>query len=320
MKRIGVLTSGGDAPGMNAAVRAVVRGAIYNGMEVYGIEQGYEGLINGAIRELGVASVADTIQRGGTFLRTARSEAFRTKEGFAMALSMLKNFEIEGLVVVGGDGSLHGGLELSKAGITVMGLPGTIDNDLAYTEYTIGFDTAVNTALNAIANIRDTSSSHGRGTVVEVMGRNCGDIALHAGLAGGAEVVLIPEEEPDISAICRKLVEGRNRGKRHSLIIRAEGASIGTEELVKIIQERTGIEIKAVVLGYVQRGGAPTARDRLLASQTAYRAVELLMAGSGSRAIGIQGSEIVDYDLAEALAMKSTVDPKLVSLANILSI
>lgn len=209
MKRIGVLTSGGDAPGMNAAIRAVVRTAIAEDMEIYGIQRGYEGLINGEIHRMDISSVGDIIHRGGTILRTARSERFLTPEGFRRALDMVENFDLEGLVIIGGDGSLSGGLELSKAGVPVMGLPGTIDNDLAYTDFTIGFDTAVNTVLGAIGNIRDTSSSHERTTVVEVMGRNCGDIALYAGLAGGAETVLIPEVDADITSICKKVIVGK---------------------------------------------------------------------------------------------------------------
>jgi 6-phosphofructokinase 1 len=212
MKRIGVLTSGGDSPGMNACIRAVVRGAIFNDMEVYGIRRGYEGLIDGDITAMDVASVADIIHRGGTILRTARSERFQTEEGFNRALNMLESFNIEGLVIIGGDGSLRGGVDLSNAGIAVMGLPGTIDNDLPYTDFTIGFDTAVNTALMAIGNIRDTSSSHGRSTIIEVMGRRCGDIALYAGLAGGAETILVPEQPLDVPGMCKKLLIGKTEG------------------------------------------------------------------------------------------------------------
>ncbi|MBP6492397.1 MAG: 6-phosphofructokinase, partial [Clostridia bacterium] len=256
MKRIAVLTSGGDAPGMNAAIRAVVRSALYHGMEVYGIQRGYEGLINGEIKEMTASSVSDIMQRGGTFLKTARSKRFMTPEGFQRALDMLRNFEIEGVVVIGGDGSFRGGLELTKAGITVMGLPGTIDNDLAYTDYTIGFDTAVNTVLAAIGNIRDTSSSHERTTVIEVMGRHCGDIALYAGLTGGAESILIPEIPVDMNKICRTLIQGKNRGKMHNIILRAEGVDMCTDDLARTIEERTGMETKIVVLGYIQRGGS----------------------------------------------------------------
>ncbi len=320
MKTIGVLTSGGDAPGMNAAIRAVVRGAVYNKIKVYGIQQGYEGLLEGDIEEMGVSSVSDIIQRGGTLLRTARSSEFMEPAGFQRALDMLENFEIEGLVVIGGDGSLRGGLALSKAGVKVMGLPGTIDNDLPYTEYTIGFDTAVNTVLTSISNIRDTSSSHDRCTVVEVMGRDCGDIALYSGLAGGAEYILIPEEEVDINGMCRKIIQGKNRGKLHSLVIRAEGVKLGTDELACIIEQRTGLETRAVVLGYTQRGGSPTARDRVLASRMGYRAVELLLGDSPSRAIGIKGAEIIDVDLSEALEMKRVWDGSIMNLSDILSI
>jgi 6-phosphofructokinase 1 len=320
MKRIGVLTSGGDSPGMNAAIRAVVRGAIYNNMEIYGIERGYEGLIAGDIRELSVSSVSDIIQRGGTMLRTARSAHFMEPEGFKRAMDMLENFEIEGLVVIGGDGSLSGGLDISKAGVTVIGLPGTIDNDLAYTDFTIGFDTSVNTVLQAIGNIRDTSSSHERSTVIEVMGRNCGDIALYAGLCGGAETVLIPEVEPNINAICRKLIQGKNRGKLHSIIIKAEGVAVTTQELADTIHERTGLDTKVVVLAYIQRGGSPTGRDRMLASRMGYKAVELLRDDSTSRAVGIRGTEIVHYDLEDALRMKREYSSDINDLAEILSI
>ena len=320
MKTIGVLTSGGDAPGMNAAIRAVVRGAIFNKIKVYGIRRGYEGLLEGDIEEMEVSSVSDIIQRGGTMLRTARSEEFMEPAGFQRALDMLENFGIDGLVVIGGDGSLRGGLELSEAGVKVMGLPGTIDNDLAFTEFSIGFDTAVNTVLTAIGNIRDTSSSHGRSTVVEVMGRNCGDIALYSGLAGGAEYILTPEEEVDINAMCKKIIQGRNRGKLHSLIIRAEGVALGSSELADIIETRTGLETRVVVLGYTQRGGSPTARDRVLASLMGYRAVELLLSDRSSRAIGIRGADIIDVDLSEALKMKRVWKGSIMDLADILSI
>jgi 6-phosphofructokinase 1 len=306
---------------MNAAIRAVVRCALYNKMEVYGIERGYEGLINGDFKEMTVSSVSDILQRGGTTLKTARSQRFMTPEGFQRALDMLENFEIEGLVVIGGDGSYRGGLELTKAGKVVIGLPGTIDNDLAYTDFTIGFDTAVNTVLCAIGNIRDTSSSHERSTVVEVMGRHCGDIALYAGLTGGTESILIPEEPVDMNKICRTLIQGKNRGKLHSVILRAEGVEMSTDELAKTIAERTGMDTKVVVLGYIQRGGSPTARDRMLASRTGCKAVELLMQeGITSKAVGIKGGEIVAYDLEEALNMPRRHDEKLMDLAEILSI
>ena len=320
MRKIGILTSGGDAPGMNAAVRAAVRSAIFYEMEVYGIERGYEGLLDGDIKEMNVSSVSDILQRGGTILRTARSERFMTPEGHKRAIAMLENFEIDSLVVVGGDGSFKGALELSKLGVSVMGVPGTIDNDLGYTDFTIGFDTAVNTVLSAISNIRDTSSSHERTTIIEVMGRHCGDIAMWAGLTGGAEHILIPEEEDNISALCRKVIQGRKRGKLHSIIIKAEGVEMPSNELAEIIKERTGLETKIVILGYIQRGGSPTARDRMLASRMGHKAVELLKDGSSNRAIGIEGDQIVHFDLADALEMKREQDLGIMKMANILSI
>lgn len=320
MKRIGVMTSGGDSPGMNACIRAVVRGALYNDMEVYGIRRGFEGLIDGEVEEMDVSSVADIIHRGGTILRTARSDRFLTKDGFTRACNMLDTFGIEGLAVIGGDGSLRGAADLDLAGIRVMGLPGTIDNDLAYTDYTIGFDTAVNTALMAIGNTRDTSSSHGRTTIIEVMGRYCGDIALYAGLAGGAETILVPEQKLDVSAISKKLLIGKNRGKLHSIIIKAEGVDMSSDELSHILEDRTGLETKVVILGYIQRGGSPTARDRLLASRIGYRAVELLRDESTSKAIGIRGDEIISVDIHDALKMpKVSNADEIIELSDILS-
>ncbi|MEI8215891.1 MAG: 6-phosphofructokinase [Eubacteriales bacterium] len=320
MKRIGVLTSGGDAPGMNAAIRSVVRSGIYNGLEVFGIKRGYEGLIDGEFEEMSISSVSDIIQRGGTILRTARSERFMTDIGFKRALDMLENFKMDGLVLIGGDGTYRGGLELSRAGVPVIGIPGTIDNDLPYTEFTIGFDTAVNTVLYAIGNIRDTSASHERTTVIEVMGRNCGDIALHAGLAGGAEAILVPEKEVDIADICMQIIQGRNRGRLHSIIIKAEGIPISSQELVDTIEERTGADTKLVVLGYIQRGGSPTARDRILASLMGDRAVQLLKNGMINRLVGVQGSEIFDFDIEEALKAERVFDERIMDLAKILSI
>jgi len=319
VKRIGILTSGGDSPGMNAAIRAVVRCGIEEGMEVYGIYRGYEGLLDGEIEELDRNSVGDILHRGGTILKTARSEKFRTKEGQLHAVQMLETFGIEGLVVIGGDGSLRGGTDLSRLGIKVMGLPGTIDNDLGYTDYTIGFDTAVTTVLDAITKIRDTSSSHERTTVVEVMGRHCGDIALYAGLAGGAEAVLIPEIEMNINELCKKIVMGANRGKQHSIVIKAEGVGISSQELTKLIEERTGRETRLVVLSYLQRGGSPTMRDRMLATLTGAKAVELLKNDSESKAIGTVDGEIVAYDLEEAIGQKREIDRQMYELLNILS-
>lgn len=320
MRRIGVLTSGGDAPGMNAAIRGVVRGAIYNGIEAYGIKRGYEGLMEGDIKEMDASSVSDIMQRGGTILKTARSQRFLTEEGQRTAVNILKTFGIEGLVIIGGDGSMRGGLKLAEHGINVMGLPGTIDNDLAYTEFTIGFDTAVNTVVSAIGNIRDTSSSHERSTVIEVMGRHCGDIALYAGLTGGAEIILTPERNFDIDQISRRMIQGRNRGKLHNIIVKAEGVDIKTEELVRLIHEKTGMDTKLVVLGYIQRGGSPTAKDRMLASRMSYKAVELLKEGVNCQAIGIKGAEIINMDIEKALSIERKQNDSLLNLADILSI
>ena len=257
MKTIAVLTSGGDAPGMNAALRAVVRMSIYKGIKVMGVQRGYSGLINGELFEMDRRSVSDIIHRGGTILRTARCEEFRTEEGREKAANVLRVFGIDGLVVIGGDGSFTGAQLLSEMGIATVGIPGTIDNDLAYTEYAIGFDTALNTVLDAINKIRDTSSSHERISVVEVMGRNCGDIALYAGIGGGAEKVIIPEKGYEIDDLCKTIFEGKLRGKMHNLIILAEGVG-GAIELAKEIEEITGIESRATILGHIQRGGSPS--------------------------------------------------------------
>lgn len=304
---------------MNAAIRSVVRCGIEAGLEVYGIYRGYEGLLDGEIKELDRNSVGDILHRGGTVLKTARSEKFRTAEGQRHAVNMLKTFGIEGLVVIGGDGSLRGGADLSRHGVKVMGLPGTIDNDLGYTDYTIGFDTAVTTVLDAITKIRDTSSSHERTTVVEVMGRHCGDIALYAGLAGGAEAVMLPEIETDLNDLCKKIVMGANRGKQHSIIIKAEGVSLSSQELTELIEDRTGRETRLVVLSYLQRGGSPTMRDRMLATLAGAKAVELLKEDSSSKAIGTVDGEIVAYDLAEALEQKREIDKNLYELIHVLS-
>ena len=291
MKTIGVLTSGGDAPGMNAAIRAVVRTSIFNNIRVMGIEQGYKGLIEGKIKEMDLSSVGDIIHRGGTKLKTARCEEFKTEEGRKKALNVLNVFGIEGLVVIGGDGSFKGAQKLSELGIKTIGIPGTIDNDLAYTDYTIGFDTAVHTVLDAVGKIRDTSTSHGRASVIEVMGRHCGDIALYAGLAGGAESVIVPEVEYNIDDVCRKLIQGKSRGKLHSIIMLAEGVG-NAFEISKEIQEKTGIETRVTVLGHIQRGGIPSASDRILASQMGAKAVELLLDGASSRVVGIKSNKI----------------------------
>lgn len=318
MRKIGVLTSGGDSPGMNAAIRAVVRCGIDAGFEVWGIERGFEGLLDGELRVMDRSSVGDILHRGGTVLKTARSERFMEDRWIDKAADLLKTLNIDGLVVIGGDGSLHGGLKLAERGITVMGLPGTIDNDLNYTDFTIGFDTAVSTVLEAVSKIRDTSSAHDRTSVIEVMGRHCGDIALYSAVTGGAECVLLPEKEEDINRVCRKIIEGSNRGKLHSIIIKAEGTPTPGDELVKIIEEKTGRETKLIVLSYLQRGGSPTMNDRLLATLCAEKAVTLLGEDSKSKAIGVSNGHIVAYDLADALKMPGTFDENLYSLIDVL--
>jgi 6-phosphofructokinase 1 len=319
MKTIAVLTSGGDAPGMNAAIRAVVRCGIQQGIRVMGITRGYNGLINGELFEMNRYSVSDTIQRGGTILKTARSDEFRTPEGRKKAYNVLKVFGVEGLVVIGGDGSFTGAQKLSQEyDIKTVGIPGTIDNDLTYTDYTIGFDTALNTVLDAINKLRDTSSSHERVSIVEVMGRHCGDIALFASIAGGAEDVIIPEEEYSLDNLCKTILEGKQRGKVHNLIILAEGVG-EAEYLAKEIEEVSGIETRATVLGHIQRGGSPSAFDRILASRLGHRAVEVLLEGKNQRVVGIKNNSIVDVDITEALNMKKEYNKDLYELSRILS-
>lgn len=317
--KIGVLTSGGDAPGMNAAIRAVVRCGIDAGFEVYGIKRGYEGLLDGEIEQMSLSSVGDILHRGGTILKTARSERFSTEEGVKRAKIILDTFGIDALIVIGGDGSMRGALELSKLGVNVMCLPGTIDNDLAYTDYTIGFDTAVNTVLDAISKVRDTSSAHERNTIIEVMGRHCGDIALYAGVGGGAEAVLIPEVEADVNRVCRKILQGAGRGKLNSIIINAEGSGVSSDELAKEIAEVTGRETRIVVLSYLQRGGVPTLDDRLLASQSGAKAIELIQNGIKNRAIGTVNGKIQAFEIEGALSEKPEFDHELYELIDVLS-
>jgi 6-phosphofructokinase 1 len=319
MKRIGVLTSGGDAPGMNAAVRAVVRKAIFHNMEVYGIYRGYAGLIDGDIKKLEVGSVGDIIHRGGTMLYSARCEEFKTLEGQLKGIENLKKHGIEALVVIGGDGSYQGAKKLTEHGFPCIGVPGTIDNDIPGTDFTIGFDTALNTVIDAIDKIRDTATSHERTYVIEVMGRHAGDIALWAGLAGGAETILIPEAEDDMDEVIARLKRGSDRGKKHSIIIVAEGVGSGVE-FGKKIQEETKFETRVSVLGHIQRGGSPTAHDRVLASRLGARAVELLLDGKGGRCVGIQSNELVDHDIIEALSRTHTIDRKMYDLSKELSI
>ncbi|GLJ03421.1 ATP-dependent 6-phosphofructokinase [Bacillus sp. YKCMOAS1] len=319
MKRIGVLTSGGDSPGMNAAVRAVVRKAIYHNVEVYGIYNGYSGLINGKIEKLEIGSVGDIIHRGGTKLYTARCPEFKTVEGREKGIENLKIFGIEGLVVIGGDGSFMGAKKLTELGFPCVGVPGTIDNDIPGTDFTIGFDTALNTVIDAIDKIRDTATSHERTYVVEVMGRHAGDIALWSGLAGGAESILIPEADYDMDEIIARLRRGHERGKKHSIIIVAEGVGSGVE-FGKRIEEETSLETRVSVLGHIQRGGSPSAFDRVLASRLGAYAVELLLEGKGGRCVGIQSNELVHHDILEILDKKHTVDKNMYRLSQELSI
>ncbi|MFH5835026.1 6-phosphofructokinase [Proteiniclasticum sp. C24MP] len=314
MKKIGILTSGGDAPGMNAAIRAVTRTALVNNIEVMGIYKGYMGLHEGEILPMDRRSVSDIIQRGGTILKTARFPEFKDPAVREKAAQVLKIYGIEGLVVIGGDGSFMGAKGLSELGIQTIGIPGTIDNDLAYTDRTIGFDTAQNTVIDAINKIRDTSSSHQRVSVVEVMGRDCGDLALYAGLAGGATTILVPERKYTDEEIIKTVMDGRRQKKHHNLVVIAEGVG-NSHEIAKKIEDVSGIETRATVLGHIQRGGAPTAFDRILASKMGHRAVELLMEGKSGRVIGTVKGDIVDYDIHEALSVKRPFNEKLYQIA-----
>lgn len=322
MKTIGILTSGGDAPGMNAAIRAVVRSAIYYGCKVYGINRGYKGLLEEDLMEMNLSSVGDIIHRGGTILKSSRCEEFKTEEGRKLGVKVLKKYGIDCLVVIGGDGSFNGAKKLSEMGFPAIGIPGTIDNDLEYTDYTIGFDTAMNTVIDAIGKIRDTSSSHERVNIVEVMGRNCGDLALYAGIAGGAETIIVPEVEIKLDDIALRLKTTQKRGKRHSIIVMAEGVEkVGSAaDLKKVLTEQAGADVRVTVLGHVQRGGSPTSFDRILASRFGYRAVELLLEGKSSRVVGIKDNKIIDLDIQEALAMPKTFNRELYEMAKVLSI
>ena len=317
---IAVLTSGGDAPGMNAAVRAVVRTAIYKGMDVYGVQRGYNGLITGEVVKMDLRSVSDIIHRGGTVLYTARSPKFRTQEGVNQAADYCRQLGIKGVVVIGGDGSYRGARDLTHAGIPCVGLPGTIDNDISSTDYTIGFDTAMNTAMHMVDNIRDTSQSHDRCSVVEVMGRNAGYLALHTGIACGATAILVPEIPYDLERdVVEKITRTQRTGKKNFIVVVAEGVG-GTENIARHIQELTGIDTRATILGHVQRGGSPTVRDRVLATQMGYHAVELLEQGIGNRVVGIKEDKVVDFDIDEALEMKKPFEEELFKIADVVSI
>ena len=315
MKKIAIMTSGGDAPGMNAAIRAVVRTALFNGIEVMGVERGFYGLVNGEIMPMGKRSVSDIMNKGGTMLKTARLESFRDRAVQEKAVQVLEIFGIEGLIVIGGDGSFAGASKLSELGINTIGIPGTIDNDLAYTDFTLGFDTAVNTVVDAINKIKDTSASHERCSIVEVMGRNCGDIALYSGIAGGAEMIVVPERPFAIRDVMKVILEGRAKGKEHYLIVVAEGVE-GADNLGKEIEAVTGLETRTTVLGHIQRGGSPSSADRILAARFGHRAVELLMEGKTNRVVGIRDNHIIDLDIHEALAFEKRFDEKLMTIAN----
>lgn len=317
--RIGVLTSGGDAPGMNAGIRAVVRKSIYHGAEPYGIRRGFTGLIYNEMFPMELGSVADIIQRGGTTLRTSRSAEFMTPEGRGVALQNLRYRQIDGLVILGGDGSFRGGLELAKAGLPVIGVPSSIDNDIPCTEYAIGFDTAVNTALDAINKIRDTATSHERIFIIEVMGHSTGYIALEAGLAGGAESILLPEAPYDIEDIVKKLRRGQSRGKLHSILVVAEGAA-NAIELGNQLKALTNADTRVTILGHIQRGGSPTAMDRVMASRMSAHAVDLLLQGETRRMVGIEAGKLTSWDLDVVLGSKKALDEEIIELANILSI
>ncbi len=319
-KSIAVLTSGGDAPGMNAAVRAVVRAGINRGMRVFGIYRGYNGLLNGDIEEMNLRSVSDIIGNGGTMLYTARSEEFKHKEAQERAAEFCRSQGISGVVVIGGDGSFRGARALTAAGINCVGVPGTIDNDIACSEYTIGFDTAMNTALEMVDRIRDTAQSHDRCSIVEVMGRRCGDIALQTGIATGATAILVPEIEFNIERdVIARIVNTQKTGKKHFVIVVAEGVG-GVNDLAKYVEQRLGIEARATILGHVQRGGSPTVRDRVVASQMGYEAVSLLDKGYGNRVVVMRDGKITHLDINKALDMERVFDKRLYRIAMSVSI
>ena len=316
MRSIGVLTSGGDASGMNAAVRAVVRSALAEGFKVYGIYDGYNGLIKGDIQELTRTSVSNIINKGGTAIYTARCLEFKNMAGVMKGKETCEKLGIEGLVVIGGDGSFRGAADLSSVGINCVGIPGTIDNDIACTDYTIGYDTAMNTVVDLVDKLRDTCNSHSRCSVVEVMGRRCGDLALNAGIACGATAIIVPELPFDFEKdILAKIIEAKKIGKRRHLIMVAEGIG-GSQEIAKKIEDATGIGTRAAILAHIQRGGSPTAKDRIVATRMGDYAVNLLKQGIGNRVVAMKGNDIVDYDIHEALKMKKDIDRKLFELAD----
>ncbi len=319
ISKIAVLTSGGDAPGMNSAVRAVVRKGIYHHLKVYGVYHGYEGLIHGEIHEMKLGSVADIVHRGGTILKTARSDEMFTEAGQRQAANQLKEKGIDALAVIGGDGSYRGAQTLAKLGIKVVGIPGTIDNDIVGTDLTIGFDTAVNTVVDAVSKLRDTATSHERAFIVEVMGRNCGDIALRSGLAIGAESILIPEIPYDLKEISEKLLRGYRRGKNHSIIIVAEGAGKVLDIQAKL-KEFSGFDTRVTILGHIQRGGAPSAYDAVLGATMGGKAVEVLLEGKSEVMISFVNNEIVERPLEIAFGPRAPFNRRLYDLANELAI
>lgn len=319
MSRLAVMTSGGDAPGMNAAIRAVVRKGIYLGCEIFAIKEGFRGIIEDKFEAMNLSSVADIIQRGGTVLRTARCEEFMTTQGQAQGVENLRQRGIDGVVVIGGNGSIRGTLVLNQAGICAVGIPGTIDNDIPCTDYTIGFDTAVSTACDAIDKIRDTATSHQRTFVIELMGRDSGAIALAAGLAAGAESIILPERPYDLDEICQRLENGRQRGKLHSIILVAEGVA-SAYYIAEEIERRTEQECRVIVLGHLQRGGSPTAFDRILASRMASVAVDLVLNGGGGKIVALQNNQFVGVDIEAALSQPANFDTEAFELAKVLSI
>ena len=320
IRTIGILTSGGDAPGMNAAIRAVTRTALSKGLKVRGIRRGYHGLLKEEIIDLSARDVSDTIQRGGTILQTARCQAMRTEEGQQKAAAICKKYGIDGLVVIGGDGSFAGAQKLSHLGVNTIGLPGTIDLDIACTDYTIGFDTAVNTAMEAIDKVRDTSTSHERCSIIEVMGRDAGYLALWCGIANGAERILMPEEKDyNEEALISDIMENKKRGNKNYIIINAEGVG-DSINMAKRIEEATGIETRATILGHMQRGGSPTCKDRVYASTMGAMAVELLCSGKTNRVVGYKNGRFVDYDIEEALSMKKEIPAHQYEIAKVLAI
>lgn len=320
LEKIAVLTSGGDAPGMNAAIRSVVRTALGEGLDVYGVYRGYNGLIDGDMEQMNLRSVSDIIHRGGTILYTARSKEFQTEAGLQKAVQTCRENGIGGVVVIGGDGTFRGAQDLSRHGMPCVGIPCTIDNDIACSEHTIGYDTALNTCMGMIDKLRDTAQSHDRCSVVEVMGRHAGYLALNAGIAVGATSILVPEVEYDFKRdILDRIALTSKTGKKHFIIIVAEGVG-GVEDIAKRIQDETGIESRATILGHVQRGGSPTVRDRVLASELGYRAVQLLIQGKSNRVVAIQKDRITDYDIEEALQMKKPYAEELYKIAHKISI